>query len=199
LNTRLLRLCALAVLALLTACASQRPRVASEIAESGLAARESVLFEQPKFSLQGRIGVSNGKDAGSGQFVWTQDGTAFDFTLTVTLTGDRFRLFGRPGRVTLVDAEGRSQNGFDAEALLAERTGWHIPVQQLGYWVRAMRAPGEEAVPQFGDDGLLTSLAQSRWQIDYRGWTRDRSTALPLKLTATRKPHRVRVVIRDWS
>lgn len=183
---------------LLVGCAAQRARVPPASAETGLSARESQLFERPRFSLNGRIGVSNGKEAGSGQFVWTQDGTAFDFTLTVTVTGDRYRLHGRPGKVTLIDAKGHQQEGFDAETLLAERTGWFVPVQQLAYWIRAMRAPGGEAVAEFGTDGMLSSLQQNRWQIDYREWTRG-ALPLPSKLTATRQPHRVRVVVRQWQ
>lgn len=188
----------LVLIVLLAACAGRQPRVDRGVAESALGERESLLQQQPDFGLSGRIGLSNGKEGGSGQFVWEQRGARFDFTLTVTITGDRYRLHGGPGRVTLVDAKGVSHHGLDAEALLAERTGWRVPVQQLGYWIRAMRAPGDRASAEFGHDGLLRSLRQKQWQIEYRGWSRDHEPQLPVRLQATRGAHRVRVVVRDW-
>lgn len=169
------------------------------LAETALSARESALFEQQDFQLQGRLGVSNGKDAGSGQFQWIQTGDQFDFSLRVTLTGDRVRLAGRPGRVTLTDAEGRQQTGFDAEQLLLERTGWRVPVAQLAYWIRAMRAPGALAEPGYTRDGQLHSLRQSGWSIGYRSWTRDRTPALPIRLEARSGEHAVKVVVRQWQ
>ena len=191
---------------LLTACA-HRPRaplgdggvsVPDPAAETALSAHESALFDQQTFSLQGRIGVSNGKDAGSGQFQWTQTGDHFDFSLRVTLTGDRVRLEGEPGRVTLTDAEGRRQTGFDAEQLLLERTGWRVPVTHLAYWIRAMRAPGDLAIPKFDAERQLQQLQQGGWTIEYRAWTRDRTPPLPQRLQARSGNHSVKVVVRSW-
>lgn len=183
---------------LLAACAARGPRVEAPAAEQQLSGRESALQARQAFVLTGRLGISNGKDAGSGQFRWQQRGQHFDFHLTVTVTGDRFRLEGAPGRVRLTDASGATVEGFDAEQLLAERTGWQVPVEQLGYWVRAMRAPGSTANTRFANDGKLEQLSQAGWTITYRRWS-DGEPALPLMLVASRGQDRVRVKVRAWQ
>lgn len=190
--------CLLLAMLLLTACAARGPRVDAPVAEQQLGGRESALHAQQGFLLTGRLGISNGKDAGSGQFRWQQQGRRFDFQLTVTVTGDRFRLEGEPGRVRLTDAKGATVEGFDASELLAERTGWQIPVEQLGFWVRAMRAPGSKADTRFADDGRLEQLQQSGWTISYRRWNAG-APALPLMLVASRGQDRVRVKVRAWQ
>lgn len=182
----------------LAGCASRGARVDLNAAEQRLSGRESALHEAQSFALEGRLGISNGREAGSGQFRWEQQGRRFDFRLTVTVTGDRFRLEGEPGRVRLTDARGDTVEGFDAEQLLAERTGWHVPVDQLGYWVRAMRAPGTTAQTRFADDGKLTELVQAGWTIAYRRFS-DSEPALPLMLVASRGKERVRVKVRQWQ
>lgn len=166
-------------------------------AEQQLSGRESALHEQQQFALSGRLGIANGRDAGSGQFRWQQRGAAFEFQLTVTVTGDRVRLAGQPGKVKLTDARGQVTEGFDAEQLLFERTGWRVPVAQLGYWVRGMRAPGGTADTRFDAAGRLVELAQDGWTIQYRDWTAS-APALPTMLVARRGQERVKVRIRDW-
>lgn len=194
-----MRLSLLVAVLLASGCATMRaPRVSETLAEQALSRRESLLFEQTSFALGGRIGISNGKDAGSGQFRWQQQGAAFDFTLTVTLTGDRLRLHGQPGKVILVESNGTQISGPDAEQLLFARTGWRIPVTELGYWVRAMRAPGSLVEPEFAADGQLRRLSQRGWEIDYKRWD-VQDPPLPLMLVASRGADRVRVRISTWE
>ena len=66
---------------LLTACA---PAVRMP-GDAGLLAaqreREHTLSGAEHWSLQGRLGVSDGRDGGSGSFSWTQDGERYEFVL----------------------------------------------------------------------------------------------------------------------
>jgi len=191
------------VLLTLAGCAT-RPRAMSgdpafeQAAEQRLSRYESASFAQPNFSLRGRIGVSNGKDAGSAQFVWEQEDQRFDFTLEVSITGKRYALRGREGAVELVDAEGQVRTGFNAEQLLLEATGWRVPVAELRYWIRATRAPGAQARLKFAQDGRLLQLRQSGWLVEYQRWQDDSVLPVPLKMQASSGKNRVRVVIREW-
>lgn len=165
--------------------------------------REAVLADQPAWSMQGRVALSNGRDGGSGRIDWRQDGARYDVALSAPVTRQSWRLSGEPGRAVLAGLEGGDRQGTDAATLLREATRWDIPVEALASWVRGAAAdPGRFGAPvlAYGDDGRLSSLAQGGWRIDYADWRAGgASLALPYRLNAVRGDSRVRLVVDAWG
>jgi outer membrane lipoprotein LolB len=197
------RLAALAVLlaVLVSGCATTRPSAPAapnDVTLAALARRESDLAARSTWGLEGRIAVSNSRDAGSGRIEWRQSGAAFDIALTAPITRQGWRLTGEPGRAALDGLPGGPRTGADAESLLREATGWDIPVRSLPRWVRALRADPTRAVVQFAPDGRLARLAESGWTIDYT-WPADPAAELPSRIEARRDDARVRLVIDRWT
>ncbi|GAB1597140.1 lipoprotein insertase outer membrane protein LolB [Lysobacter sp. PAGU 2638] len=190
------------VLALATAgCATTRvttPPVASDAASARQEQRERELATQTRWGLDGRIAVSNARDAGSGRIEWRQDGPRFDIELTAPITHQGWRLHGEPGRAVLDGLPGGPREGADAESLLRQATGWSIPVASLPAWVRGLRGDPAAATVQFGADGRLAHLAESGWTIDYI-WPADAAAALPSRIEARRDDARVRLVVDRWT
>ena len=59
--------------------------------------REQSLAHADHWVMQGRLGVSDGKDGGSGSFSWTQNGDRYEFVLRgPAISGADFRLSGGP-------------------------------------------------------------------------------------------------------
>ena len=192
------RCIALALCIGLTACATPNRRVAVNPALlAELQLREQALGEQD-FSLSGRIALSNGVDGGSGRFAWQQRGAALKFSLSAPLSNQTWNLDGQPGAFRLVDSAGRVREAADAQQLVLEVSNWTIPVAELKYWARGMRAPGGPAIPQFDGNGRLLSLAQSGWLIEYAAWGAG-NPALPLKLKLSRDSATVKVVVKQWQ
>lgn len=200
---RSLRRAAAATLALvlLTACTTTRvvPEAIPEAqARAQLEQRERLLGARTDWALEGRIAISNARDAGSGRIDWRQSGPRFDVTLTAPVTRQGWRLTGEPGRATLDGLPGGPRQGADAESLLREATGWEIPVRSLPYWVRGLRADPRNAIVQFGPGGRLSRLAEAGWTIDYT-WPADLALESPTRIEARRDDARVRLVIDRWS
>lgn len=191
----------LALAAALSGCATPRVVTAAAPTDAALTAqatRERSLGAQSAWGLDGRIAVSNGKDAGSGRIEWRQAGPRFDIALTAPITHQGWRLTGEPGRAVLDGLAGGPRQGTDAETLLREATGWDIPVQALPRWIRGLRADPAHAVAQFGSDGRLMRLAESGWTIDYT-WPSEPAAALPSRIEARRGDARVRLVVDRWT
>lgn len=185
--------CALAAaVALMMAGCATRPAV--PVDDIPLRAHEAVVAQQPVFALRGRIGVSNGRNAGSASFVWEQDGDDLRFSLSVPLSGASWRLSGRPGDYVLDDGKGKARRGASAQDLLFDASGWLVPVDALGYWVRAARAPRDRAQFELDGDGRLKVMQQRGWTIRY---SRYDELGLPRKLEAKRDNYSVRLSIRS--
>lgn len=199
----------LVAVSLLTACVGQPvretlPVAQSAAAEAGQVAREQMLRQQPAWSLQGRIAVSNGKNGGSGRFEWVQDGARFDVSLSAPVTRQSWRLVGDAASARLEGLEDGAREGPDAATLLREATGWEIPVLALADWVRGVRAQGvDSAITSYGLDGRLQRIEQGGWTIDYHwpqpGATTTSTQILPARLDARRGEASVRLIVDQWA
>ena len=202
-----LRAAVAALLALaLSACAGlgtrqPLPAAAQAAAMQAQAAHEAALATRPDWSLAGRVALSNEGRGGSGRIDWRQHGDAFEVELSAPITRKGWRLVGSPGHALLEGLDGGPRAGADAAALLRQATGWDVPVQALGYWLRGARAPGSEARLEFDADGRLARLRQDSWALEYAGWTRPDAGGpwLPARITAERGSARVRLVVDAWS
>ncbi|MDC8011501.1 lipoprotein insertase outer membrane protein LolB [Tahibacter soli] len=187
----------LVVLAL-AACAPQRIRE-DDATLSAQAEREASLADATRWQLAGRIAVSNGEDGGNAQIDWRQDGKRYDLTLNAPVTGKRWRLHGDADRATLEGARPEALVERDAASLLEREIGWHVPVVELEYWVRGLRAPKAKAELVFDERNRPATLKQSGWTIEYRDWFDDATPALPRKVFATRGKYRVRLFVESWQ
>ncbi len=162
-------------------------------------AREQVLAQADHWVLQGRLGVSDGKDGGSGSFSWTQNGDQYEFVLRAPITGKSFRLSGDAGGALLEGLDQGPLRGPDAEALMRKALGWEVPLRDLRAWVLGLRADSGPADLRFGADRLPSLLRQDGWAVDYREWDASRQPPLPKKVYAERPPYKVKLSIESWQ
>jgi outer membrane lipoprotein LolB len=186
---------------LLAACAG--PRIRPEVAPDPellqrQALREQALSAVPAWSLRGRLGVSDGRDGGSGTLEWTQRGDAFRFSVHAPVTGKTWTLSGTPSRAVLTGTSARAIEGDDARALLERELGWQVPVAGLVDWVRGMRAPGTARI-EFRPDGLPAVILQDGWRVEFLDYDDSREPPLPRRLFASSGERKVRLAIREWS
>lgn len=198
---RYLRLLAAALPLLLAACAPQAVRMKGD---AGLLnaqlAREQALAHADHWVLQGRLGISNGKDGGSGSFSWTQDGEHYEFVLRgPAISGMNFRLSGDPDGALLEGLEQGPLRGPDAEALMRKAVGWEVPLRDLRAWVLGLRADSGPAELSFGENRLPSLLVQDGWAVDYREWDAARQPPLPTKVFAAKSPYKVKLSIESWQ
>ncbi|TAN07888.1 MAG: outer membrane lipoprotein LolB [Rhodanobacteraceae bacterium] len=199
---RLLALASITALAgmLLAACAPvqvRKPGTTRQLAAQ--AAREQVLGAQHDWGIEGRFAASDGHHGGSGSLNWQQNGQQYQFTLRAPITGKSVELQGGPDGAVLTGAGRQPLAGRNAADVLNEEFGWDVPVADLAWWVRGLRAPGRPAILTFGANGLPATLDQDGWHVDYRDWYAERNPPLPRKVYASRDPYTVRVLIEQWN
>ena len=154
----------------------------------------------PAWSMQGRIAVSVGEKGGSGRLDWQQQGVAYRVSLSAPVTRQSWQLAGEPGGATLDGLEGGPRSGPDAQVLLEQATGWPIPVDAMGWWVRGL--PASAGTGQvFGADGHLQRLVAEGWTVEYQEWQAAAGgwPAMPRRLQASREGVRVRLLVDRWD
>jgi outer membrane lipoprotein LolB len=191
---------------MLAACAGRAvrpaaPAVSVAAAEQVQRARLDVLQAHPRWALQGRVALSNGRNGGSGRIDWQQDHFAYTVALSAPITRQSWRLSGDDHSARMEGLETGPRSGPDARRLLLETTGWTIPVSALASWVRgAPDGTMPPAVVEYGADGRLAQLRQSGWRIDYSHWQVEPGLGieLPTRLDASQGDAKVRLVIDQW-
>lgn len=190
-----------ACLVMLAACAGPRVRQGDaqdpRLLEQQVG-REQVLSATAQWSLRGRLGVSDGRDGGSGTLEWRQRGDAFRFSVHAPVTGKTWTLSGTPSHAVLTGLRPQAVEGDDAHALLERELGWQVPVAGLVDWVRGMRAPGPAQI-EFGPDGLPAVIVQDGWRIEFLDYDDSREPPLPRRLFASSGERKVRLAIREWA
>jgi outer membrane lipoprotein LolB len=186
-----------AALLVLAACAPVRMRE-TPAAQAAQLAREARLAPRTHWTINAHIGVSNGRDGGSGDLVWTQDEDRYSFTVQAPVTGRTWKLSGDARGAALEGVDPTPDSDSDPERLLRERLGWEVPMTGLRAWIRGMRAKGAAQV-QYDAQNLPALIEQGGWKVEYRDWAADSDPPLPRKLFASRGNARVRVVVESWS
>ena len=204
----------LAATLLLAACAgvggrrAPAPGVAAQVSPQAALAEEQrvqALLARPAWSFEGRVAISKGRDGGSGRIEWRQDGRAYDVSLSAPVTRQSWRLVGdshyEGGR--LEGLPGGPREGENAEALLAEATGWQIPVNHLPDWTRGLAAYDALPPEQLARDveGRPRKLRQMGWDIQYLDWYPAEAgrPALPRRIEAVSGDAKVRLIVDAWQ
>lgn len=162
------------------------------------AAREQALSVHGSWKLSGRLAVSSGQDGGSGSLQWSRDGDSFRFDVHAPVTGKTWTLTGDRQHAELSGLGDQPIAGDDASVLLTQELGWYVPLSELDYWVRGMRAPGDADLT-LRSDGLPLQIKQAGWKVEYLDYDASLNPPMPRKLFAERGPQRVHLVIQQWT
>jgi outer membrane lipoprotein LolB len=184
----------------LAGCATTRPvrMVGDPATVAAQETREASLAGRDHWTLNARMYVGNGKDGGSGDLTWVQDGDHYN--LTVSFPGRQVKLSGDAGGALLEGADKAGPvRGPDAESLMDKALGFRVPLADLRAWVMAVRASGKAADVHFGADGLPSELLQDGWTITYPEWNPAAQPRLPVKVYAARTPYIVKLARMDWK
>lgn len=184
------------IVTLICSCASLPPRSSAEI-NRVMTERAQLFATIGPIVLRGRVGFSDGRNAGSGEIRWGQGELTDSIELGVPLAQARYRLnAGRDG-ASLDD--GRSKRRApNADALLGSIFGFPVPLTDLKQWSRAVAAPAPFSA-LLDPEGQPLRLEQNGWTIEFRDWRDVRETPMPHKIFARLGEKSVRLSVSEWQ
>ncbi len=176
-----------ALLLLCSGCATRQPTPAIE-----------PLAVPAQWELEGRLALANGRDGGSGTLSWSHRDNLSQLAFVGAFGRGAWRLTVTPVSAEIVLNDGQVRRAPEVGELVADLTGWQIPVEALTWWVVGSGQPGFPASEQRHESGYLTALRQHGWQVKFEGRLSAGSGTLPRKITAVRGNDRVRLLVKRW-
>ncbi len=158
-------------------------------------ARREHLQSLSGFSLSGRLAVAVGQEGFSANLDWIQRSAHTELDLRAPLGFGSAHVVREGTQLNLESSRGERFSGPEASEALAARLGFDPPLDSLRYWALGVADPARPAIETAGEGGLPAAIEQDGWRIDYAEF----KASLPRRLTLTRGPVRLRLVVDRWT
>jgi len=160
--------------------------------------RVQTLSQIESWDLKALIAIRSQKDAGSASLQWQQQNQNYHIQLFGPLGTGSYELTGQPGKVELAGSSGKRFYATSPEALLAQQTGWHLPISYLKYWIRGLPVPTIPAEKSFDSYNHLTKLKQEGWDIEFLRYTSINGIDVPNKIFFHNAQLNIKIIINQW-
>jgi outer membrane lipoprotein LolB len=161
--------------------------------------RRDMLREIEEFRMEGRLALNTGRRGYSGTVSWEQNDDIVDFRFRGPFGFGGFRIHGDPEQLRVKTTAGDEFLLTDPEAEMTERFGWSLPVHSMRYWILGVSDPGLPATEVPGEEGLLESIEQGGWTVQYDGYGHAEGLLLPRRLDMEHGEVRIRVMTDRWE
>lgn len=162
--------------------------------------RQQALSKLESWSIRGRVAVQTENEGWSATLHWDQRPASYKMRFIAPLGQGTYQLQGDEKLVSFLTAKNELYLADNPEKLLQNNLGWSVPLHGLKYWIKGVPEPGIENENLLVDDqGRMTDLRQSGWQISISRYTDFNGTQMPSKLFMQNDRIKLRLVIQDWQ
>ena len=189
----------------LAGCAAPSSRPPDAVLDQQWRRHVTTLTTVTHWELRGRLAVQTDSRGGQATMNWRRDDRRQLIQLNGPLGRGMLRVIQDDHGARLEDSNRQVIEAADAEQLVAQYTGWQLPIASLDWWLRGLPVPDVAATHELDDQGRLRVLHQQDWTVQVETYTRFQDYDLPSRLTLSRaavaqQPSiEVRFVIDRWA
>ena len=153
------------------------------------------------WDLKGRLSLTSEKESGTVTFHWTQDHERYLMHFIAPLGQGTYALRGgEADGVYLLTAKNTVLHADNAETLMKQSVGWHVPISGFRYWVRGLPEPGEDLTDQqFDDQGRVVEMQQADWHVRIKRYMNADGVDLPAKIFMHNDHFKLKLIIQTWD
>jgi len=182
----------------LAACAAVPQRPVDPSSLTAFQARSGQLGGITAWGLEGKISLDDGDQGGSGKLQWDVAPGLSELDFHGALGRGAWHLRVGSDLAYLQLADGTEQTAPGVGELIRDQIGWPVPLDALQWWVRGLAAPGPVENRTLDPQGLLISLRQFGWNVEYDRYVLYDGVQMPVRLDAKRGSYRVKLAISRW-
>jgi outer membrane lipoprotein LolB len=157
------------------------------------------LNQIQQWQVRGKLSVVSPDNAVTGYLTWQQNKQEFDLFLSGPFGQGSSRLVGNSSQATLTLPNQEPVKAPSAEYLMARYLGWQFPVSNIRYWVKGQASPHSNFTEVRNNLGLLESLQQHGWQVEFSRYQRQVGTWLPGRVKITGYNFKFIFAIKEWA
>ena len=150
--------------------------------------------ESVPFAMNGRVSINRQDARHSAGLRWTHRAGSDEILLFAPLGQTVARVYRDNGNAML-DSDGKHYQADDAETLMQQALGWHLPLDGLHHWVLGLPAAGSEANIERDADGRISLLMQDGWEVRYLRY----ADTLPSRMQLNHEDLQVLLLIDEWE
>jgi len=160
------------------------------------------LMSRWRFSA--KVGIKTPKAQEQANLVWRFADQSNDVRIFGPLGVGAIKIEFDQYGVQLSDKQGVLHRGESAEDLLTRIVGWPIPIDALSYWLFGLPSPGQVYEYQKTEFGVLETLRQHGWTVQYSSYRDYNGLTLARKFKATKSvtPDQtvsVKLITKNWQ
>jgi len=154
--------------------------------------------ESSPFALNGRVAVIHQDKRYSAGLRWVHRVQSDEVLLLTPLGQTAARIYRDAAGATLDDGSKHYQ-ADDAESLMQQVLGWHLPLSGLHHWVLGMAEAGNPAQIERAANSQVAVLHQSGWDVRYLRYAGADRDSLPARMQLERGDLQVQLLIDEWD
>lgn len=162
--------------------------------------------ESAPFTINGRISASQQGERHSAGLHWVHTAQSDEILLLTPLGQTAARIY-RDDKSATLDNGSKHYQDTNAEALMQQVLGWHLPLVGLRLWILGLPADYAPAQIEHDGAGRIAVLHQDGWEVRYLRYTDTRADgsnipgtdSLPARLQLKRDDLQVLLLIDEWE
>lgn len=154
--------------------------------------------ESAPFALNGRIAIDHQGKHHSAGLRWMHSARSDEILLFAPLGQTAARVY-RDARQATLDDGAKHYQADDAEMLMEQVLGWHLPLSGLHKWVLGMPDGDGSAQIERDGDGRINVLHQAGWEVRYLRYADSSPDSLPSRLQLNHEDLQIQLLIDEWD
>ena len=162
--------------------------------------RADYLYENPHWTAKmSLLGVTDEQKFKT-KVIWQQKADHYQIKLQDFIGRTVAIIDGSSESVVVKTSKGQQYTGDDAETLIKELFGMHIPVSGLRYWLQGLPQPKSKLDElKLSEEGLAETIRQHGWKMSYPNYIANDPFKMPSQVLLAIENITLTVKINQWD
>ena len=158
--------------------------------------REQYLASVNQYSIRGKLAIFEKEGKGTALLNLQVDRPSYTIYLTGAAGGTLLKIDKNERFTEITDDKGNKRISDNADALITELTGYHIPCDTLPDIITAVP---KDRPHTYASDGTVETIVFPEFTVTYKNYTKQKDVLVPKKLDIKGNDFLLRINITKWE